>query len=218
MQYTYRPAQQQNWIWATIPGRLQYNGSTRVSEAGCGPVLCEPLRGPARLTSAGPRNRPTKTGSPSSGWRSGGFSRDICILTVASAAVEERLSIWYSVNVDFRGWHCEPLTGFSGGTQKKMKPKNCHCEGAAGDCGNLLPFVTREPFIFLGAGPRPTRQLVPWASSNRSNTGDCHGPRRPRNDTYSFNLDRVLVFLSIRTTDKSYQNPRQIPRGQTNVV
>jgi len=38
----------------------------------------------------------------------------------------------------------EHPTGFSGGTQKKMKMRNCHCEGAVGDCGNLLPLKTQN--------------------------------------------------------------------------
>ena len=36
--------------------------------------------------------------------------------------------------------------------QKEMKLENCHCEGAVGDCGNLLPIELKERSSFLG-GP-----------------------------------------------------------------
>ena len=31
------------------------------------------------------------------------------------------------------------------------------------------------------------------AISNRSSDGDCHGPKGPRNDAYSLNLDRLTL-------------------------
>ncbi len=48
----------------------------------------------------------------------------------------ERIDIRISFVTEYR--HCEHLTKFSGGTQKKMKLKNSHCEEAEGRRDNLL--------------------------------------------------------------------------------
>ncbi len=53
--------------------------------------------------------------------------------------------------------HCEHLTGFSGGMQKKIG-KECHCEGAAGDCGNLNPHNTKTLYFLRRSVALKVRQ------------------------------------------------------------
>jgi len=68
--------------------------------------------------------------------------------------------------------HCEHLTGFSGGMQKKMG-QQCHCEGVEGNCGNLN-FHNMKTVYFLRSEAKPSmatssqHQLRPHSPSSRA--------------------------------------------------
>jgi len=65
--------------------------------------------------------------------------------------------------------HCEHLTWFSGCMQKKMD-QQCHCEGAAGDCGNLKLRNTKTVY-FLRRSPSATLRVNSTTKQSRSGIG-----------------------------------------------
>ena len=72
-----------------------------------------------------------------------------------------------------------------------MKLKNCHCEGAVGDCGNLPPLALMRTVHFLRRRPKADAAIFRQRRTQTLETAKA--PKGPRNDVHSFNLDKAIA-------------------------